>query len=400
MFEALWRSVWADNTLPGKTIVSVILVLLVWALAAGSRHLKRYRSERANLDRIVRRLQESTVPLPPPAENGEPVAAPAQGEEASAGPRHISPADLSTLRKELDPGSLIANRLEAIEKLRTRQVKVNPSTLQQLSLAHDESRPGMAVPGAVAGMATMLGLLGTFIGLAVMVQQVQFVLPKNSGAVTIDSWTQSIENIAQVLGGIKTAFSASLVGIVCAILASLLNFRLRTVQALFFERLERFTIEDLLPAAVPAVEDESLLDRVSLQLETSFSRLEGIFQLNQEALKDITAAQRAFVDIVGEVRQITRSEASRNLEGVLEQLSQTNRSVLSVVDQLPKIATAVESGQRRLLERLGSFLSAPAPPITMGAGTGSSSRPSMATVVVVIVTALVVAFLLLKNLSS
>lgn len=279
MFEALWRSVWADNTVPGKTIVLVILALLAWALNAGSRHLKRYRREGVNLERMIRKLQADAIPPPAPSEEDEePATASDPAEEAPAGPRHVSPADLAELRKELDPDSLIAERLEAIEKLRTRQVKVNPNALQQLSLARDEARPGMAVPGAVAGMATMLGLLGTFIGLAVMVQQVQFALPQSSGAVTIDSWTQSIENIARVLGGIKTAFSASLVGIVCAILTSLLNFRLRTAQALFFERMERFTIEDLLPAAVPAVEDESLLDRVSLQLENSFSRLEGIFQ--------------------------------------------------------------------------------------------------------------------------
>ncbi|HJX28809.1 MAG TPA: MotA/TolQ/ExbB proton channel family protein [Thermoanaerobaculia bacterium] len=256
---------------------------------------------------------------------------------------------------------MIVERLEAIAKLRTRQVRVNPSALQQLSLARDEARPGMAIPAAVAGLATMLGLLGTFLGLAVMVQKVQFVLPQSSGSLTVGSWTQSVENLSGVLGGIKTAFSRSLVGIVCSILASLVNFRLRTAQALFFERLERFTTEELLPAAVPAVEDESLLDRVSLQLESSFARLDEIYRLNQDALKDMTGAQRAFVDIVEEIRKITRSETSRNLDGVLDQLSRTNQSVLSVADQLPKIVTAVELGQRRLLDRLSSILASAAP---------------------------------------
>jgi hypothetical protein len=135
--------------------------------------------------------------------------------------------------------------------------------------------------------------------------------------------------------------------------------------------LERFTIEELLPAAVPAVEDESLLDRVSLQLENSFARLDDIYLQNQDALKDMTGAQRAFVDIVEEIRKITRSEASRNLEGVLEQLSQTNRSVLSVVDQLPRVVTAVESGQRRLLDRFASVLSS-VPPIAIQPQPGRS----------------------------
>lgn len=379
MLQALWYGIWADNSLPGKMIVLIIFGLLLWALRAGSRHSQRYRREQADLSRLIGRLRETTA-RKAPAPEGVSIEEP----EQQSGQRHVSPADLSVLRQELIHDSLIAERLEAIEKLRTRQVRINPNALQQLSLARDEARPGMAVPGAVAGLATMLGLLGTFIGLAVMVQQVQFVLPQSSGSVTVDSWTQSVENISKVLGGIKTAFSTSLVGVVCSIVASLLNFRLRTAQALFFERLERFTTEELLPAAVPTVEDESLLDRVSLQLENSFARLDDIYRQNQDALKDMTGAQRAFVDIVEEIRKITHSEASRNLEGVLEQISQANRSVLSVASQLPKIVTAVESGQRRLLDRLASTLSNVAP-IVMPAQSGRPQTPWTTTLVVVLV---------------
>ena len=349
MLDALWHGIWADNSLSGQFIVATILVLLVWAYRAGSGHCKRYRREEASLSTVIEKLRSHVE------------SAPEDGQEESRDRRHVSPADLALLRKDLAPDSLIVERLEAIAKLRTRQVRVNPSALQQLSLARDEARPGMAIPAAVAGLATMLGLLGTFLGLAVMVQKVQFVLPQSSGSLTVGSWTQSVENLSGVLGGIKTAFSRSLVGIVCSILASLVNFRLRTAQALFFERLERFTTEELLPAAVPAVEDESLLDRVSLQLESSFARLDEIYRLNQDALKDMTGAQRAFVDIVEEIRKITRSETSRNLDGVLDQLSRTNQSVLSVADQLPKIVTAVELGQRRLLDRLSSILASAAP---------------------------------------
>jgi len=387
MFQALWHGIWEDNSLPGRIIVLIILGLLLWALRSGSRHRRRYRREEADLSKVKAKLRETTDPKAAAPKDGETL-----GEETQPEVRHVSPADLASLRKDLVQESLIAERLEAIEKLRTRQVRVNPSALQQLSLARDEARPGMAVPGAVAGLATMLGLLGTFIGLAIMVQQIQFVLPQSSGTVSVGSWTQSVENISRVLGGIKTAFSASLVGIVCSILASLLNFRMRTAQALFFEHLERFTTEELLPAAVPAVEDESLLDRVSLQLENSFARLDDIYRQNQDALKDMTGAQRAFVDIVEEIRKITRSEASRNLEGVLEQLSQTNRSVLSVTDQLPKIVAAVESGQRRLVERLSSILSSAAPSALPSQGAKPRMTLTATLLIVLVVLALAIFF--------
>jgi hypothetical protein len=403
MLVALWHGIWADNSPAGKVIVLIIFALLGWAFRTGFRHLRRYGREEENLTRAIAKLQEATAPrLTAPA--GDPATGdPATGEAESgvldeaaspSGPGQVSPADLAALRTELTPDSLIAERFEAIEKLRTRQVRVNPNALQQLSLARDEARPGMAVPGAVAGLATMLGLLGTFIGLAVMVQQIQFVLPQSSGSVTVGSWTQSVENISRVLGGIKTAFSSSLVGIVCSILASLVNFRLRTCQALFFERLERFTTEDLLPAAVPTVEDESLLDRVSLQLENSFARLDDIYRQNQDSLQDMTGAQRAFVDIVEEIRKITRSEASRNLEGVLEQVSQTNRSVLTVVDQLPKVVSAIEAGQRRLLERLAAPVSSAVPvPMSAPAPAGRFQWTWTSVLIAVLVGLALIAFL-------
>ncbi len=359
MAAALWHGIWSDNSPAGKLIVLIILALLAWALRCGSRHLKRYRREEDNLSRAIAKLRETTVRRVPAADaNPQPGEAIADQGAAggAAGEGNVSPADLAVVRSDLAAESLIAERLAAIEKLRTRQVRVNPNALQQLSLARDQARPGMAVPGAVAGLATMLGLLGTFIGLAVMVQQIQFALPQSSGAVTASSWTQSVDNISRILGGIKTAFSCSLVGIVCSILAAVTNFRLRSAQGLFFERLERFTTEELLPAAVPTVEDESLLDRVSLQLENSFARLDDIYRQNQDALQDMTGAQRAFVDIVEEIRKITRSEASRNLEGVLEQVSQTNRSVLTVAEQLPKVVSAMETGQRRLLDRFSTLV--------------------------------------------
>jgi hypothetical protein len=390
MLVALWHGIWSDNSAAGKFIVLIILALLGWALRSGFRHLKRYEREEANLSLAIAKLGDATARKVTAPADGEPAAEnPATQEtneaESPSGQPNVSPADLAALRADLTPDSLIAERFEAIEKLRTRQVRINPNALQQLSLARDEARPGMAVPGAVAGLATMLGLLGTFIGLAVMVQQIQFVLPQSSGTVTVGSWTQSVENISRVLGGIKTAFSCSLVGIVCSILASLINFRLRSVQALFFQRLERFTTEDLLPAAVPTVEDESLLDRVSLQLENSFTRLDDIYRQNQDALKDMTGAQRAFVDIVEEIRKITRSEASRNLEGVLAQVSQTNRSVLTVADQLPKIVSAVEAGQRRLMERLTGLVASAVPAVSSPAPAGRFQWTWTSVLIVVLV---------------
>jgi len=317
------------------------------------------------LNRVIARLKaerETRVraPLAPPNEKAKnPVGLAAPVHEERQPPDLIA---LDGLMAGLAPESLIYERLAAITKLRAHQVKINLHTLQQLSPAREEARPGLTAARFTAGMATMLGLLGTFIGLANMIQGIQFALPHSLEHGTWESWMQSMSNVFGVLSGIKTAFSTSLVGMFCAVLSTFAGARLQRAQAVFFERLERFTTEDLLPATVPVVEEETLLEAVSLKLENSFSLLQEIYEQNQSALKDLIAAQEAFVAMIGEVRQITRSNASRNLDRVIEQLDQTNRSVLSVVEHLPKIGNAIEAANRRLFERMSEAFHSLAPP--------------------------------------
>lgn len=356
MIHAIWYAVWVDNTLPGKMIVAVIALLLLRALLASAYHLNRYGRENRSLNRVMARLKAERDTQPPTAASGTET----KGQKAvpDSAPRHKAPSliDLDVLKEGLNSSSLISERLAAIGKFRSHQVKVNLNTLQQLTLAREEARPGLAASRLSATMATMLGLLGTFIGLATMIQGIQFALPQDLADVTWESWTQSMRNVFGVLAGIKTAFSASLAGMFCAVLSTFLSARLQRVQAIFFEKLERFTTEDLLPATVPAVEDESLLEAVSLKLQSSFSLLQDILEQNQGVLKDLTAAQQVFVTIIADIRKITLGEASRNLDRVIEQLNQTNRSVLSVVEQLPKIGGTIEATNRRLMERVSEGL--------------------------------------------
>ena len=156
----------------------------------------------------------------------------------------------------------------------------------------------------------------------------------------------------------KTAFSTSLVGMLCSILCACLDFGLRSRQASFFERLERFTTEELLPATVPAVYHENLLEQVSYQLERSFGRLEEIYEQNRMTLKDLSAVEAAFAEIVEEIRTITRGEAARDLERVIEQLAEINRAVLGVVDHLPRVIANSERNSREVLARIEGALAA------------------------------------------
>jgi biopolymer transport protein ExbB/TolQ len=440
LFSSLLSSLWSDNTLVGRLIILCILFLLANATIATRRNLRRYRSEGANLDRVIARLGQwraareaaaaqatdspagaqaaaadvdavhaaagdtadpaaagagkpgaaSIAPAPPdaPDAEGATAATTATTEIKAVAPawhsltrqQDYGTADIESLQEGVDRSSLIAERLDAIAKMRRFQVKINLGTLQQLTQAKEAARRGMTAPGFAASTAMMLGLLGTFIGLAVMAQRIYFALPGTAAGTTPDSWSSAFQNVTAVLAGIKIAFSTSLVGIFCAVSASLLGHRLRSAQAAFFERLERFTCEDLLPATVPSVEDESLLERVTVQLENSFLRLDDVFRQNADALKEMTGAQRAFVEIVDEIRLVTKNEASRNLEGVVEQVAATNRAVLKLVEQIPRLATAIDNGQRRLVDQLALHGTAASP----GAPARSSAAAAWAILAAVV----------------
>jgi hypothetical protein len=435
LLSALLASLWSENSLAGRVLITCILALLAHGWVATHRHLRRYRSENANLDRVIARLGQwhaareaaktaaasanaviagtfegvtagssAASTTQEPAALGSPpeeLAAAPGGSDVAAhtdAPAWISlgresgygAADIETLREGVDRSSLIAERLEAIAKMRLFQVKINLGTLQQLTEAKEAARRGMTAPTFAAGTAMMLGLLGTFIGLAIMAQRIYFALPASAAGATIDTWTSAFRNVTAVLAGIKIAFSTSLVGIFCAVVASSLGHRLRSTQTSFSERLERFTAEDLLPATVPSVEDESLLERVTVQIENAFIHLDGVFRQNADALKEMTGAQQAFVAIVEEIRLVTKSEASRNLEGIVEQVAATNRAVLKLVEQLPRLATALDNGQRRLTEQVVARLA------VRDAAATASSTSSVPVVAAWILAAIVVLLLALR----
>jgi len=369
----VWGALWTENPLPGKLIILAILGLLLRGVLIGNRELKRYAEEKVYLRRMAETLAEwrHTIAVrdayDQPMEQ-HPAAATAGAEgalaEESTGKTSLEPqgatGDLGRhphligedpLLEGIRRTSLVGERALAIFKMRTYRVKVNLEILQQLTIRRDESAPGWGYLPFAANLAMMLGILGTFIGLAVMVQQIHLGLPRDPQGAALDTWVSSLSNLKSVLGGMKTAFSTSLLGIVTAVVASSLDHRVRSERKALFEGLERLTAEELLPATVPAVEDELLLERVSFQLEESFSRLDEIVRQNRETLRDLTATQEAFVEIVGEVRSITRGQSARNLDSVIDLAGNANEAVLQVAAQLPKLASSMEATGLRI-ERL------------------------------------------------
>lgn len=368
-FDALWGGLWTDNPTIGRIIVVAILALGLTGANAALAHLRRYRQEDAQLALVRSNLAQwrSAQGITGTPTDGSEPATTSTGGEGAAAPNLVT---FDRLREGLAGGGLIGSRMDLIEALRNERQSVETGLLQQLAAARDESRQGLATAGFAAANCMLLGILGTFAGLAIMVQQIDVGLPGGGAAgADLDVFEQAFTNLRSVLGGMKTAFSTSLVGMSWALVCTALDFRLRRRQAAFFERFERFTIQELLPATVPAYDDENLLERVSRQLVDSFGRLEEIQRLNHRTLEDLTGLQSGFGAIVEEIRTITRGEAARDLDRVIEELEKTNRSVVAVAEQVPRLIAGAERRGQELLSRL-ELLAAPSPLHASSAGGG------------------------------
>lgn len=350
--SAILKALFLDTNPIGLLVKTGIVVLLVVSWRRAGEHTKRYRViETKWLD-----LVESRLPDLDERHSGTNEDLPENEAEVSqstfSGPQLV---DLGMLAEDIPEDSIIGDRLKAIGKMRAANVKVNLEALQQMSIAKESSRAGLKVPGFAIGFSMLLGLLGTIIGLTLMVQNIHQTLPEVGSQISVSSWQQSLAQIKEVLSSMKTAFSATFLGLLCSISASLLNLRLGTAQAQFFERLERFTVEKLLPATSPSIEDETLLEKVSFQLQQSFDSMQEITSQNSATIENLNDVEKAFVTILGNLQQSTQNTTSADLSTVIVELRKVVGQMAQVsgsVAQLPNVLQTIENRSQARMEDL------------------------------------------------
>lgn len=337
MEEALFRIIWQNNSLPGKIITLTILVLGFVAAVCALLHIRRYGRREMRALRLVRQRLDI---------------------EVEANPSQLIP--IETLREPVNSGkSLIADRLAAISKLRKASVKINVNSLQQMSRLKETSSLSLAIPGYAVGLAMMLGLLGTFIGLALMTQKLQ-ILSEGTHATSLGAIRT---DLGQITRGLKTGFSASLVGLTCSVGVSALNFLLARAQSRFYNELEQFTTEDLLPKTLPAVEDATLLEEVSQHMNEGFARIEAITKDHTQNIEHLKSVEDAFGQIIDNIKEITHHNANgdgadlvADVTGVIRQSTEVNKAVVNLTESIPRLAGDFQKTQETTLNKLGSLL--------------------------------------------
>jgi hypothetical protein len=340
-FSFLLRVIVTDNTNVGRVLVAIVTIIAIVAAMAARRHHRRYRgTETAYLQQVKTRLGDLLAPLAPEAvakEAGQ--SAPPSAGALAIGARLVSAEELAA---SVPPACIIGDRLHMIARLRKSQTKVNLTALQQVSRAKEAAKNSLRFPGFAVNILMLIGLLGTFVGIAIVIEQIGVNIGRGDG---------SLQSFSLAFGGMYTKFATTLVALAGAIVLAILNFRLAQAQEAYFEELDRFTVAELLPATIPALEDETLLERISQRLEESFTLIQDIADRNAKTAEEVQAIQSGFTEIINNIRQQTRAEGAGNLQnllghvaGVIDQVSQVNLTLRQVASSLPE--TLTESNRR------------------------------------------------------
>lgn len=335
-----------ENTPVGVFIIVVLLGILAAVFFFALKHTRRYSHfETELLDKVSTRLQRMV-------ESGE-------GKDH----KHVLEQLINCLPRDgkgHPKESLIGDRLLAIQKMRASHAKVNVQALQEMSVAKEGASRGLGFPSFVVGFAMLLGLLGTIIGLTEMAQTIHKTLPTAQDG---GSLREALTNVQSVLGSMKSAFAATLAGLICSISASLLNLRLEKSQSRFFEKLERFTIEELLPRTSPSIEDETLLVQVGAQMERYFDELRAVAEQNNQTVQELSAAQKAIGSTIDSIERMSKTGTAGNVQevvgqlaGVIGELHSTNKCIVELTGRLPETLDVTRRANQTIQQNVSALL--------------------------------------------
>ena len=244
------------STLVNATILALVSVALTISLWKGLQ-LQRERVALKQASRDLRRRPAGTSET---------------DEEDSEGAQESSPRDrdelVQELRRGLDQRSIILQRVDDLEQIGTRS-SIDVAGLTALS--REALRDALSFPTALGPALVLMGLLGTLWGLGVAVTQLTVTLSSS-----VFSTEQLKTAILGTLGGMQTAFSTTLMGIMGTLVLRAATGAVRKGQSAFLRDLERLLVTRLVP--LYEVSEKSALPRAAEELKSINTRLNEQFK--------------------------------------------------------------------------------------------------------------------------
>lgn len=320
---------WSNNSLTAQLIILIIVGLLGVTAYVFWRQWNRFNSEEQGLRRVQNNLSSWRLGI---AENDDEELV---KDDEDLQVLHQAPIPL--LQEGVRPDLIIYDRLDTLQENKITRSRINVGVLQNLALLKENKEWTANFPKYVMTLAMLLGMLGTFIGLTVMVGEISESLKsigqQSGSASNFQEFSSSFDSIRNTLGGVGTAFSTTLAGLACTIMASFMNYLISQRRAKFFNQLEQFTVQELLPYTFPNLEEKSMLETIEDQLEDSFINLKETIDLNNNSLGELNGLYKKFDSIEDTLRGVLSSGGASEIQGVIRELTTVNTSLKDMINK-------------------------------------------------------------------
>lgn len=242
------------------------------------------------------------------------------------------------LMPDIAQNTIVYERLRILQELRSTKSRVNISVLQQMSEVQDAQFITTRMPVFIMSLSMLLGMLGTFIGLTLMVGEMTQQLAEMDAALgdsdpNPETLYASFAGIQNVMKGVGTAFTTTLAGLTCTIIVSVLNFLQRSKKLAFFDRFEQFTVKELLPNTFPDLEQEEVINAIKEQLRETFENLNKTIDKNRKTLGSIDGLYEKFDSIIDTVKSVLATGGTGELQNVLSQVLTVNENLEKIIDK-------------------------------------------------------------------
>jgi biopolymer transport protein ExbB/TolQ len=262
---------------------------------------------------------------------------------------------LGEIKNAASPKSLIYDRLQTIANLQKSYARIDLDVLQTATQTKESASKTFEIPGYFVGFAMLIGLLGTVVGFAAMLNNMQETLTLTQRNL---DFVESGKKIAEVLASMQSAFAATIGGLFCSMVASLLNYVMRISQARFHEKFDIFTVEEVLPLVYRSRDASDLLKDANENIEKTFSKLDNIGRDMLGNTNKLNAVHESFNTIITNLERITQSPHRDEMEQIVRQLSQVitetvrvNQSVQNTVQYIPRAIEVMERHNPRNFDR-------------------------------------------------
>jgi len=333
---SFWEIYWVNNTLIAQFIILIILSLLLVSCWMFYSNRKRVYRENRNLGVLRGNLIHWKESINQEEYDAEMlVRVPGDFEE------NMVTVYEASIEEDLMPGvdqkTMVFERLKSLQELRNTKSRLNVGVLQNLSEIQDARHISSKLPSYVMTLSMLLGMLGTFIGLTELVGEISaqlqgFDTVDGEGA-GLDTFKSSFEGIQNVMQGVGTAFTTTLMGLFTTIVVSALNFLQNRQKAEFFDHFEQFTVKELLPYTFPDLEQEEVINAIKDQLRETFEKLNRTIDKNRKTLGTIDGLYSRFDSVVDTVKGVMAAGGTSELHNVLQEMQTVNHNLVGLVDK-------------------------------------------------------------------